>query len=83
MKEEKRGGGVSRLAKPADDGEPTCRPKSGERSEPYQPHPDEGTPPRKVNTYPAFNVLSYKYGNPRSRIVGISGKRLAISPTKN
>ena len=34
---------------------------------------------------PAQNIKRhpYKYGNPVSRIVGTSGKRLAISPTNN
>ena len=43
------------------------------------PRPRGGHP----KMYPAFNKPSNKHGNPVSRIVGTSGKRLTISLTNN
>ena len=65
-----------RLANQAD-GQPTCRLKSGERSDHKSTIFGRGSPAQRRKKYPAFNNPSYKYGNQINRIVGTIGKRLS------
>ena len=58
---------VSRQGKPAD-GQPTCQLRSGERSEPNQPFPAKGAPPKNENNVPRIQQAFLRKWTPNTLV---------------